>query len=100
MPPDSVLEFLGSPLAVLGFLGQALFFSRWIIQWLVSERRKASHVPVAFWWLSLAGGLLLLTYAALRRDPVFVPGQIVGVLNYLRNIVLIYQRPAVEQVAT
>lgn len=83
---------LSHPLAILGFLGQALFFGRWIVQWWVSERLEESTVPLAFWVISLIGGAMLLLYAALRGDPVFVLGQTVGVLNYSRNIHLIRRR--------
>ena len=73
---------------VLGFLGQALFFSRFVAQWVASERRKASIVPTVFWWLSLAGGLSLLVYATLRQDIVIMAGQAAGLLVYGRNLVL------------
>jgi lipid-A-disaccharide synthase-like uncharacterized protein len=75
----------------IGFVGQALFFSRFAVQWIVSERRGASHVPVAFWWLSLLGSLITLAYAIQRRDPVFVLGQAFGWLVYVRNLALIYR---------
>jgi lipid-A-disaccharide synthase-like uncharacterized protein len=75
----------------LGFVGQALFFSRFAVQWIASERRQQSHVPVAFWWLSLAGSLITLAYAIHRRDPVFVLGQAFGWLVYSRNLRLIYR---------
>lgn len=84
------LNVLGSPWAVVGLIGQVLFFSRWIVQWIVSERRKESHVPLAFWFISLAGGIILEIYAIQRHDPVFMLGQGVGVANYTRNIMLIY----------
>lgn len=92
MVADRFMEVLTSPLAVLGFLGQALFFSRWIVQWIAAEREKRSFVPLSFWWLSLGGGILLLIYAVLRGDPVFVLGQTIGVANYTRNIMLILQQ--------
>jgi lipid-A-disaccharide synthase-like uncharacterized protein len=72
-----------------GFAGQAMFSMRFIIQWIASERRKQSVVPVLFWWCSLAGGVLLLTYAVYRRDPVFVLGQAPGLVIYARNLVLL-----------
>jgi lipid-A-disaccharide synthase-like uncharacterized protein len=75
----------------IGFLGQGMFFSRFAVQWLVSERRGESHIPVAFWWLSLAGSLVTLAYALHRRDPVFVLGQAFGWMVYSRNLVLIYR---------
>ena len=73
----------------LGFFAQALFASRFIVQWLASERAKASVVPVSFWYLSLGGALLLLAYAIHRRDPVFILGQSTGAIIYLRNLCLI-----------
>ncbi|MBS8270734.1 hypothetical protein DYI26_18680 [Halomonas litopenaei] len=73
----------------VGFLGQALFSARFVVQWLASERAKRSVVPVAFWFLSLAGGVTLLVYAIHRRDPVFILGQGAGLLIYLRNLMLL-----------
>jgi lipid-A-disaccharide synthase-like uncharacterized protein len=69
-----------------GFLGQAFFFSRFLVQWLASEKAGRSLFPMAFWYLSLGGGLLLLIYAVYRKDPVFVVGQSTGTFIYLRNI--------------
>ncbi|MBR9843141.1 MAG: hypothetical protein GYB25_08270 [Rhodobacteraceae bacterium] len=74
---------------VVGIAGQLLFTSRFLVQWLASERRRESVVPVAFWWLSLAGGLTLLTYAIFRKDPVFIAGQGMGIFIYLRNLMLL-----------
>lgn len=73
----------------VGFAGQLAFTSRFLVQWLASERKKDSVVPTAFWWFSLAGGLTLLSYAIHKRDPVIVVGQAFGVLIYLRNLILI-----------
>ncbi len=73
----------------VGFFGQALFSMRFLVQWWRSERAGNSVVPVAFWYLSLGGGLLLLTYAIYRRDPIFTIGQLSGVVVYLRNLHLI-----------
>ena len=74
----------------LGLLGQALFFSRFLVQWLASELLKESVVPTAFWYFSLSGGAILLTYAIHRGDPVFILGQSTGVLIYLRNLYFIH----------
>jgi len=79
---------------VLGFLGQALFASRFVIQWVASERRHASVVPDIFWWLSIGGGLCLLGYALLRGDVVIVAGQLAGLVVYARNVSLARRRPA------
>jgi lipid-A-disaccharide synthase-like uncharacterized protein len=74
---------------VLGLVGQATFFSRFLVQWIASERQGRSFVPPAFWWLSLAGSMLLLAYAVHRKDPVFVLGQAFGWIVYARNLVLL-----------
>lgn len=81
----------------VGFLGQACFSTRFLIQWIASERRKESVIPVYFWYFSIAGGLTLLTYAVYRLDPVFILGQGAGLFVYSRNLYLIYRKrePAV-----
>ena len=79
------------PMAVIGWIGQALFFSRFLVQWIVSEKEQRSTIPLAFWYLSLGGGIMLLTYAIWRHDPVITTGQAVGLLVYLRNLVLIHR---------
>jgi lipid-A-disaccharide synthase-like uncharacterized protein len=80
---------------VIGFAGQALFTLRFLAQWIASERARQSTVPVAFWWLSLAGGAVLFLYALHRRDPVFALGQGSGLAIYARNLVLISRRRSV-----
>ncbi|HEX5072557.1 MAG TPA: lipid-A-disaccharide synthase N-terminal domain-containing protein [Gemmatimonadaceae bacterium] len=74
---------------VIGLAGQALFTLRFLAQWIASEKARKSTVPIAFWWLSLAGGAVLLTYAIHRRDPVFALGQGAGLFIYIRNLMLI-----------
>lgn len=74
---------------VLGFVAQALFMMRFVVQWVASERAKRSVVPVAFWFFSLGGGALLLVYAIQRQDPVFILGQGLGLFIYIRNLWLI-----------
>ena len=81
------------PWTVLGFSAQGLFFGRFFVQWIVSEKRKQVTIPKAFWYLSVAGGGLLLVYAVHRRDPVFVVGQACGLLIYGRNLML-WKKPA------
>lgn len=73
----------------IGLLGQGIFSARFIIQWLVSEKEKRSVIPVAFWYLSLLGGVTLFMYAVYKRDPVFIIGQFSGVFIYSRNLYLI-----------
>jgi lipid-A-disaccharide synthase-like uncharacterized protein len=77
------------PIGLIGLLGQCLFFSRFLVQWIVSERRGESHVPLVFWYLSIGGGVLLLIYALWQRDPVITLGQAVGIVVYTRNLALI-----------
>jgi lipid-A-disaccharide synthase-like uncharacterized protein len=71
---------------VLGFVAQAMFTLRFLVQWLASERAGHSVFPLAFWVFSIGGGMLLLVYALYRRDPVFIAGQGFGVFVYLRNL--------------
>lgn len=84
---------------VVGFVGQALFTMRFLLQWLHSERLRRSIVPTAFWYFSLAGGLTLLAYSIQRRDPVFITGQSVGTFIYLRNIYFIHKNKSAEATA-
>ena len=76
----------------IGLVGQLLFTSRFLVQWIASERRRESVVPVAFWWFSLAGGVTLLSYALWRHDPVFIMGQAMGLVVYARNLTLIHAK--------
>jgi len=74
-----------------GFLGQGIFFSRWLVQWLVSERNAESQIPVSFWYMSLVGSLMVLAYAIHRADLVFIVGQGVGTVVYVRNLILLHR---------
>ncbi len=73
----------------VGFLGQALFTARFMLQWVASERKGTSVVPVGFWWFSLLGGTALLCYAISRRDAVIITGQGMGIVVYVRNLILL-----------
>ena len=75
---------------VFGILGQAIFASRFIVQWLYSERAKKVVVPTIFWWLSLAGGLTLTIYAIQKRDLVFTLGQFSALFIYSPNLCLLH----------
>jgi lipid-A-disaccharide synthase-like uncharacterized protein len=85
----------------VGLLGQLMFSARFLVQWIASERRRASVVPVHFWYFSLAGGLTLLAYAVHRHDPVFILGQTAGLFVYARNLyfVMVGERSAGTPVA-
>ncbi len=74
---------------VIGFLGNALFFSRFMVQWVASERAGRSYIPTMFWWLSIAGSIVLLLYAVHKRDPVFIIAYLPNCIVYVRNLVLI-----------
>lgn len=76
---------------VVGFTGQAMFFMRFFVQWLYSEKHRRSLIPVAFWYFSLGGSSLLLIYALIRRDIVFIVGQSTGFIIYSRNLFLIHR---------
>ena len=67
-----------------------MFTMRFVVQWLASEKAGKSVMPVAFWFFSIGGGLLLLVYAIQRKDPVFIAGQGLGLFIYVRNLMLIY----------
>ena len=71
---------------LLGFVAQAFFTARFVVQWLASEKAGKSVIPLSFWLLSIGGGILLLAYALYRRDPVFIAGQAFGVFVYFRNL--------------
>ncbi len=73
----------------VGFIGQLVFTGRFALQWLYSEYKKRSVIPVGFWYLSMVGSALLLAYAIYREDPVFILGQSFGFIVYLRNLQLI-----------
>jgi lipid-A-disaccharide synthase-like uncharacterized protein len=74
---------------IIGFVGQALFGARFIIQWVVSEKKGESTIPLAFWYCSIGGAIVLLTYAIYKQDPVFIVGQSLGSIVYVRNLILI-----------
>lgn len=81
---------------VIGFVGLAVFSSRFIVQWIESERRKESVIPVSFWYLSIIGSLLLLSYALVRRDPVFILSYLFNGIIYVRNLYLIHRKRHAE----
>ncbi len=76
----------------IGFLGQLMFSMRFLVQWIVSEKKKESVIPIYFWYFSLGGGIFLFSYALYRKDPVFILGQGMGLFIYIRNLMLIYRK--------
>ena len=74
---------------IIGFVGQALFGARFIIQWIISEKQGESTIPLAFWYCSIGGSIVLLTYAIHKQDIVFIVGQSLGSIVYIRNLILI-----------
>jgi len=87
----NITSWTSVPWIILGFGAQLVFASRFIIQWVISERRKESVIPVAFWWVSFFGGVTLFAYFVWRQDPVGVLGQSSGIVIYARNLRLIYK---------
>jgi lipid-A-disaccharide synthase-like uncharacterized protein len=79
---------------LIGLAAQVLFSMRFVVQWIASERKRQSVIPISFWYFSIAGSLVLLLYAIHRDDPVFTLGQAFGTFVYVRNLMLIYRRPA------
>ena len=90
------MDILASPMGMLGMLGQVMFFSRFLVQWIASEKKGKSTIPVSFWHLSIGGGLLLLIYALWRKDPVITLSQLVGLFVYIRNLMLIYRHKTAQ----
>ena len=74
---------------LIGLLGQVIFFCRWVIQWIVSEKQSKSTIPTLFWWFSLCGGLITFVYAYHIKSFPFMLAQFTGIIIYLRNIFLI-----------
>ncbi len=95
--PDSLATNPEQIMIVVGFGGQALFASRFIIQWLKSEGAKKSVIPVAFWYFSIGGGAVLLLYAIWRQDPVIMCGQGLGLFIYARNLYFIIRSAKEEK---
>jgi len=81
----------------LGFFAQLMFSARFLVQWLASERAGKSIVPLLFWYLSIAGSVLLLAYSIHRKDPVFILGQSMGIFIYSRNLYLIHREKKTAQ---
>lgn len=88
----NVTSLFGVIWVTVGLGGQVMFSMRMLVQWLASEKKRASIVPVAFWWLSLAGAMMMMVYFSWRKDIIGVLGQVTGLAVYLRNLYMIYGR--------
>ena len=77
----------------VGFLGQAFFSARFLVQWIASEKKRESVIPIYFWYFSVGSGFTLLVYAIYRHDPVFILGQGAGLFVYMRNLYFIHRKP-------
>lgn len=75
---------------IFGLFGQLLFMGRFLVQWIASEKAHKSVIPLAFWYFSIGGGVILFCYAVYRADPVFILGQSMGLFIYSRNLWLIH----------
>ncbi len=84
------------PWVIFGFFAQFIFFLRFLVQWIQSERHKKSVIPMSFWYLSVVGSILILIYALKRQDPVFIAGQFLALIIYLRNIRLRMSEKRIE----
>ncbi len=73
---------------IIGWVGNVVFFSRFFVQWYATEKLKRVVIPAAFWWLSLAGSLLLLTYSVHKRDSVFIFAYVFTWIPYVRNLII------------
>ncbi len=88
---DIILEQLLDPWVIFGFTAQGLFFGRFIVQWIASERAKQTEIPVSFWYLSIVGALMITVYAVHRQDIVFIVGQVLALIIYIRNLSIYYK---------
>jgi lipid-A-disaccharide synthase-like uncharacterized protein len=84
---------------LVGYVGQALFAMRFVVQWIASERARRSVIPVAFWFFSIGGGALLFVYSLYVRDPVFIIGQGLGLFVYLRNLYFVSRERSMKPVS-
>ena len=88
---------MGKIFIILGLAGQLMFSARFLVQWIASEKRKKSVIPISFWFLSLFGIFLLLIYAIYRKDIVFTLGQLFGFIVYIRNLLIIKNTEKIEK---
>jgi lipid-A-disaccharide synthase-like uncharacterized protein len=85
---ENLLKTLSDPWVLFGFLAQFIFFLRFVVQWIASEKNKKVVIPMSFWYLSLVGSIMILIYSIKRQDIVFITASILNTLIYIRNIYL------------
>ena len=85
-----LIEKFWDPWIIFGFSAQFVFFMRFVVQWWVSEKKKQSVIPVAFWYLSIAGSLMILVYSIRQQDIVFTTASVLNTMIYIRNLMLIH----------
>ncbi len=94
---QTIMSMLGTTTAadatwlVVGLLGQLMFTARFLVQWMASERAGKSVIPIAFWYFSILGSLIVLAYGIHKVEPVIIVGQLPGVVIYARNLWLIHR---------
>jgi len=96
---DEILQKALDPILVLGIVGQLIFATRFLLQWIVSERRGESVIPVAFWWVSIVGGTMTLVYGVLATELPVIMGQLFTNVIYVRNLKLIYRKRRLDAAA-
>jgi lipid-A-disaccharide synthase-like uncharacterized protein len=94
---NTILATFLDPWVLFGFAAQGVFFTRFLVQWIASERAGEIRVPVAFWYLSIIGAVMIFVYAMRQQDIVFIFGQALALVMYVRNLMIYYKSPAVNK---
>ncbi|OGC46949.1 hypothetical protein A3F07_02805 [candidate division WWE3 bacterium RIFCSPHIGHO2_12_FULL_38_15] len=97
---QQIIEKFWDPWIIFGFTAQFVFFMRFVVQWWESEKKKQSVIPVAFWYLSIAGSLMILVYSIRRQDIVFTTASILNTLIYIRNLMLIHNKKKADRLVS
>ena len=97
---ETLVQTFLDPWVIFGFFAQGLFFARFVVQWIASERAKQTTVPVSFWYLSIIGALMILVYAIKQADVVFIFGQTLALGIYARNLHIYYRSKSANQSST
>jgi lipid-A-disaccharide synthase-like uncharacterized protein len=94
---EEIFRKAQDPIGILGIIGQTVFATRFMLQWIASEKKGESTIPQAFWWCSIVGGSMTLTYGFLRAELPIIMGQLFANLVYVRNLVLIYRKKRIDE---